>query len=306
MASDSETLIDTVDSIRIRAKSDISLASVNFEDKSTTASVVVNTTMPNDNTAQLCSFDIDAIDVEIQNINNELKVNVNKLRESPKDAELQRSVREAKQRLIQLHVWTSKLNTDDGRRFLEEQKLKEEKEKIEERKYEIDQVLKTTKAQSEIDICFLMDCTGSMKRHINTAKENIHILTSTIANLFKVQPRVAFIGYRDVNNRHSECLELDFTKNVNEFKQFLETVRAKGSSDYDFCEDVFSMYILPLRRVYEILLTNVGGQYFHYAKLQKLDSQHFFFCTFLLIDHTRVTLLYFYFKILFQQDKNFY
>ncbi|CAF1412752.1 unnamed protein product [Adineta ricciae] len=195
---------------------------------------------------ELDEFDVDALDAEIQNISNQLKDNVNKLRHNPKNDELQQSIRDAKERLAQLNIWTSKLNTEEARRLLLQQKIKEEQEKIEQRKYEIDQVFKTVKVRSEVDICFLMDCTRSMKSHIDKAKEDIHLLTKMIPNLFKVQPCLAFVGYRDVNSSSPQCLKMDFTKNVDVFEQFLGNVQAVGGSDNDFCEDVFGgLEVIP-------------------------------------------------------------
>ena len=109
---------------------------------------------------------------------------------------------------------------------------------INKRKYEIDEVLKTVKAQSTADVCFLMDCTGSMHEYIDAAKAQIQTLTKTILHMFSTKVRLAFIGYRDIG----EALEeFDFTDDENTFKAFLDTVQTTGGGDA--CEDVFSKYI---------------------------------------------------------------
>jgi hypothetical protein len=107
---------------------------------------------------------------------------------------------------------------------------------MEKRKYEIDQVLKIIKAQSAVDICFLMDCTKSMKSFITSAKRDINKLTKTISALFKTKSHLAFIGYRDINCKKNNLVKLNFTTDVNVFREFLSNVTMRGGDDY--CEDV--------------------------------------------------------------------
>ncbi|CAF1667863.1 unnamed protein product, partial [Didymodactylos carnosus] len=148
---------------------------------------------------------------------------------------LRKAVAKNKEKLNQIKTWTSKLNTEDGKRRVEEIR-KVEQQKVERRKYDIGELLKTVKAQSTIDICFLMDCTGSMTAYIEATKTNIHHTTQTITSLFK-PPQLAFVGYRDVNDVQN-CVKLDFTNDVNVFKEFLKDVQATGGKDS--CEDIFS------------------------------------------------------------------
>ncbi|CAF1459585.1 unnamed protein product [Adineta ricciae] len=122
-----------------------------------------------------------------------------------------------------------------------------------------------------------MDCTKSMKSHIDKAKEDIHLLTEMIPNLFKVQPCLAFVGYRDVNSSSPQCLKMDFTKNVDLFEQFLGNVQAVGGSDNDFCEDVFGgLEVIPTllwtsanRILIHICDAPCHGRQYYDAKLQQ-------------------------------------
>src|ERR1051325_11466883 len=50
----------------------------------------------------------------------------------------------------------------------------------------------------EVDLCFVMDCTGSMSRHIEGAKDCILRVADYMAKMEPaIKIRVGFCGYRD-------------------------------------------------------------------------------------------------------------
>ncbi|CAF4895425.1 unnamed protein product [Rotaria socialis] len=108
---------------------------------------------------------------------------------------------------------------------------------MDQRKYEIDQALKVIKAQSAADVCFIMDCTESMGAYIAAAKNSINILTKTLTALFKIPPRLAFIGYRDVSDGANKLIRMNFTTDVGTFQKVLGNIAVFGGGDE--CEDVF-------------------------------------------------------------------
>ncbi|CAF1183152.1 unnamed protein product, partial [Rotaria sordida] len=90
-----------------------------------------------------------------------------------------------------------------------------------------------------VDICFCLDCTGSMSRWIAAMKAQMHEIITGIRKQIdkkypqlklKVKLRFAIVGYRDVrdNPRFFNC---DFKDQTNEVIQFLETLTASGGDD---------------------------------------------------------------------------
>ncbi|CAF1506026.1 unnamed protein product [Adineta ricciae] len=163
------------------------------------------------------------------------------LRKNPNNKLLHNQITENMESLARIKDWTSLVNTDDGIAVVKEQMKSQLQREINQRKYEVDEVLKISKAQSATDICFLVDCTCSMKKYIVAAKTQIHQLTDTIIQLYAIKPRLAFIGYRDTD---TDPEQLDFTDDVDTFYIFLE--KLKLTSGHDRCEDVFGgLEIVP-------------------------------------------------------------
>jgi hypothetical protein len=77
-----------------------------------------------------------------------------------------------------------------------------------------------------------------MKRYIVAAKNEIQYLTKTITALFRTAPRMAFIGYCDIDCKDNNLLWLNFTSNADAFREFLSHVTTIRSADV--CEDVIS------------------------------------------------------------------
>lgn len=102
---------------------------------------------------------------------------------------------------------------------------------------EIDEVIKALKEAESVDVCFLMDCTNSMRKYIDDVKnyifETIEVLKSRFPHL---NLRLAFVGYRDLNLPIGEQFSiLDFT-DEQQFHAFVSMVQCAYGGD--FCEDV--------------------------------------------------------------------
>jgi len=98
------------------------------------------------------------------------------------------------------------------------------------------------KKQFGLDLCFVMDCTGSMASWIEQAKDKVNAIMEASLKIDKrVFPRVAFIGYRDYGDLPKDRYFLiDFTEggHMNEFQDSLATCTATKSGNTDTAEDV--------------------------------------------------------------------
>ena len=181
-------------------------------------------------------FDIDTLDVQFKCISTEFRKNLNELRQNPEKKELIQKLALSKQALSRIASWSSMVNTAEGlemiKNSIEPETLRQTK--IINRKQEIEEILNLSKAQSAIDVCFLMDCTGSMRMYVNATKTQIRSLTKTITFLYSTKPRIAFVGYRDIDDPMEI---LDFTDVEEEFEKYLNQIQARGGDDT--CEDVF-------------------------------------------------------------------
>lgn len=226
MISDADTQKDTVDSIRLSKRVPrTSLPTIDGDTENLLGSMI--------------DIDIDALDAEFERLSLEFKNKMIELRKNPNNLSLRHTLTSTKEALMRLKTWSSLLNTADGLAIVKKNIAELRAKDILQRKYEIDEILKISKAQSAIDVCFLMDCTGSMRTYLHAAKTQIHQLTESIVQLYSIKPHLAFVGYRDIN----ENLEiLDFTDDENVFQDFVKQVQAKGGDDT--CEDVFSKFFI--------------------------------------------------------------
>jgi hypothetical protein len=183
-------------------------------------------------------IDIDALDAGFQQLSLETAGILREIRKDPKNVVLREAFASSKTEMARIKEWSSLINTADGLAIVREGMRERRLMDINKRKYEIDEVLKTIKAQSTADVCFLMDCTGSMSQYIDATKTQIHQLTETIFRLFSTKVRLAFIGYRDIDE---DLEQLDFIDDPSMFQNFLGKVEAIGGGDT--CEDVFSKRI---------------------------------------------------------------
>ncbi|CAF3280414.1 unnamed protein product [Rotaria socialis] len=199
----SKPVSDTVDSIRLKERK---------PHASVTVADFPSQPLPTQSSSDSFDLDIDALDAEFRSLTLDQEKNIQQLRADPHNP--------------------AKKTSKEGRRLLDEN----EKD-LDQRKYEIDQALKVITAQSAADVWFIMDCTESMGAYIAAAKNSINILTKTLTALFKIPPRLAFIGYRDVSDGANKLIRMNFTTDVGTFQKVLGNIAAFGGGDE--CEDVF-------------------------------------------------------------------
>ena len=97
-------------------------------------------------------------------------------------------------------------------------------------------MIKELKKAESVDICFLVDCTGSMGPYIEQVKTIINKTNQKLRVLFKdLKLRSSFIGYRDYdskgNTTKDQLIVFHFTTESSDFEKFVETVVATGGGD---------------------------------------------------------------------------
>jgi hypothetical protein len=212
---------DTVDSIRLTKRPyRISAPTIDWDAEKSLGSVV--------------DIDIDALDAEFERLSFDFKDQMVQLRKNPDNLSLRHTLTSTREALMRIKTWSSLVNTADGLAIVKKSMAEQREYELNHRKYEVDEILKISKAQSAVDLCFLMDCTGSMRQFLDATKTQIRQLTEAIVQLYSTKPHLAFIGYRDID----ENLEkLDFTDDENVFQELLNKIQAVGGDDT--CEDVF-------------------------------------------------------------------
>lgn len=97
-------------------------------------------------------------------------------------------------------------------------------------------------ANMTVDICFCLDCTGSMSRWLSATKEQMRLIIEGITTLIekeypslKLQLRFAIVAYRDVGDQ-PQFSSQDFTDKTEQVIAFLDLLRASGGDD--LAEDV--------------------------------------------------------------------
>mmetsp|Transcript_47683 Transcript_47683/g.102123 ORF Transcript_47683/g.102123 Transcript_47683/m.102123 type:complete len:1070 (+) Transcript_47683:107-3316(+) len=99
------------------------------------------------------------------------------------------------------------------------------------RREAVERIISAYEQAEKINVCFLVDCTGSMGPHIRAVKEHIRFIVYRMrASLPSAQLYLSFVGYRDhCDQVQSEVLP--FTNSVPDFEKFVESVRASGGGD---------------------------------------------------------------------------
>ncbi|CAG8610928.1 1059_t:CDS:2, partial [Dentiscutata heterogama] len=85
-----------------------------------------------------------------------------------------------------------------------------------------------------VDLCFVLDCTGSMTGYIAAAKDHIlKVAASVNQSNSNIKFWVGFCGYRDYSDDINERLQIfDFTNSYEKFKTYITTkVTAYGGDD---------------------------------------------------------------------------
>ncbi|UJR38569.1 hypothetical protein I4U23_031235 [Adineta vaga] len=102
---------------------------------------------------------------------------------------------------------------------------------------EINEVMKALEKAESVDLCFLMDCTNSMRKYIDDVKNHIFKTIDVLKTRFShLNIRLAFVGYRDLNLPQDKQFSiLDFT-DKDTFHSFVSMIECENGGDY--CEDV--------------------------------------------------------------------
>jgi len=84
--------------------------------------------------------------------------------------------------------------------------------------------LKKAVGNTILDLCLVCDCTGSMYSWIQRAKDTLHsIIDSVKAENTGIKVRVAFVGYRDINDGKDRFSVIDFTEDLDSVKSFINS-----------------------------------------------------------------------------------
>ena len=87
-----------------------------------------------------------------------------------------------------------------------------------------------------LDLCLILDCTGSMYSWIQRSKDTLHKIIDHVKNENKgLTIRVAFVAYRDIKELNRFDVT-DFTDNLDVVKANIQKQPATGGKD--FPEDV--------------------------------------------------------------------
>jgi len=88
-----------------------------------------------------------------------------------------------------------------------------------------------------LDLCLIMDCTGSMASWIAHCKETLNkVIDATVERDPNCKVRTAFVGYRDFCDKNALFELHDFSYDADKVKEFINKVEAKGGGD--FPEDI--------------------------------------------------------------------
>jgi hypothetical protein len=85
-----------------------------------------------------------------------------------------------------------------------------------------------------LELCLLLDCTGSMGSWIERAKKTLKEIVDNIVrdNEGKLRVRVCFVGYRDHCDGKNRYSIKGFTEDIEEMKKFIsDAVNAQGGGD---------------------------------------------------------------------------
>ncbi|CAB4386700.1 unnamed protein product [Rhizophagus irregularis] len=94
----------------------------------------------------------------------------------------------------------------------------------------ISKTLNNIKLSMKVDLCFVLDCTGSMRRHIAAARDCILQVTNYIKHTNpNFELRVGFCGYRDHNDKTRRLKLLEFTDQYEQFTKYMKSVSAFSS-----------------------------------------------------------------------------
>ena len=89
----------------------------------------------------------------------------------------------------------------------------------------------------DLDVMFIMDCTGSMSSWIDASKKELSSIISCITDQHQgIQFRISFIAYRDFCDGKLQMEVKAFTSDIEDMRKFISGLMATGGGDQ--CEDV--------------------------------------------------------------------
>lgn len=103
----------------------------------------------------------------------------------------------------------------------------------------MEQQLKTA---ASVDICFMLDCTGSMGSYISNMASQMNALISSIDGLYPDLPlRLAFIGYRNHGDKRILFIQ-EFTFDIDIIKKSINDQKAIGGGD-GLCDIIGALHM---------------------------------------------------------------
>ncbi|CAG8635776.1 uncharacterized protein OCT59_003702 [Rhizophagus irregularis] len=98
----------------------------------------------------------------------------------------------------------------------------------------VSKTLNNIKLSMKVDLCFVLDCSGSMAPFIDAAKDCILQVSNYVKNTNpNIKLRVGFCGYRDYYNKDKHLQVFDFTDNYENFTKYLHNHVLAISNDDD-------------------------------------------------------------------------
>ena len=136
-----------------------------------------------------------------------------------------------------------------------------------------------------VNICFCLDCTGSMSRWLAAAKEQMRSIIEGITALIKKEyPSLnlklyfAIVAYRDMNDQ-PQFQTQNFTDNVTQVITFLQRLTAQGGDD--IAEDVLGaldqclkLNWSPTNARFIVLITDAPGHGYELNNNLTIDDHH--------------------------------
>jgi len=126
------------------------------------------------------------------------------------------------------------LSATEAKRMLERLKTETKTAKTEAARLSVGGLFKEA---CSTDLLLLMDTTGSMRKYIDKAKDQVRSIVKDIKEAFlsEADLRLAVVGYKDHGDRHSIQF-LEFTHSADKVCSFLDKLEATGGADV--AEDV--------------------------------------------------------------------
>lgn len=111
-----------------------------------------------------------------------------------------------------------------------------------------------------VDLCFLMDATGSMASWINLTKDKIKEIINSVKMTYPSSTFfVSVVAYRDFDQKDNSFQVLPFTSDISQVVSFLSKVDARGGGDE--AEDINGGF----QRLLELKWSNPTKILFHFA-----------------------------------------